>query len=512
MSSRRFSYGEAGIDVSVGRAAVAEPPEAEEPFQIALLGDFSGRANRGLRDTRLSLRHPILIDRDNFDQVLARLGVELRLPVGGAEGQQLAIRFRELDDFQPDRLFERLELFQALRRTRNELLDPATYQRAAEALRAPEPPQPPSPPPERAAPVSLDDLLQQNVQATESRAPGAGAARPLRDEWSQLLHDIVAPHVVPGAPPEQARLVAEVDAAIGAQMRALLHHPDFQALEAAWRAVFFLVRRLETGPQLELHLLDISKAELAADLAAAEDPRRSETRKLLVERTVGTPGASLWAALVGNYTFEATPGDCGLLAGLASIAREAGAPLLAAASARFLGCESLARTPDPDEWQQPLDAETSRALEELRRRRESAWLGLALPRFLLRLPYGKETYPTEQFDFEEMPGGPVHQDYLWGNPAFACACLLGEAFSRYGWSLRPGQVRELDGLPTHVYVEAGEPVVKPCAEVLLTERAAEAILDRGPMPLVSVRGRDAARLFRFQSMADPAASLAGRWE
>jgi len=89
---------------------------------------------------------------------------------------------------------------------------------------------------------------------------------------------------------------------------------------------------------------------------------------------------------------------------------------------------------------------------------------------------------------------------------------LGQAFSESGWSFRPGQIHELDGLPAHIYVEDGEPVLKPCAEVVLTERAAEEILDRGPMPLVSVRGRDAARVLRFQSVALPAARLSGRWE
>lgn len=508
---RRFPLGEVGIDVSLGRAAVAEPPEEEEPFEIALLGDFSGRANRNLLDAALSLRRPLLADRDNFEDVLARLGAELHLPVGESGDARLAVRFRELEDFHPDRLFERLELFQALRRARHELLDPATYQRAAEALRPPEAPKPPPPSPERLAPVSLEDLLEQSIQATESRAPESGAARPLRDEWSQLIHDIVAPHIVPGAPPEQAKLVAEVDAAIGARLRALLHQADFQALEAAWRGVFFLVQRLETGPHLRLHLLDISKAELAADLAGCDDVRRSQTWKLLVERTVGTPGASLWALLAGNYVFEATREDIELLGRLAAVARQAGAPFLAAMSPRMLGCASLAETPDPDDWR-ALDPQLSQAWDTLRRAREAAWLGLALPRFLLRLPYGRDTSPTELLDFEEMPGTPAHEDYLWGNPAFACACLLGQAFSICGWSFRPGQIFELDGLPAHVYLEAGEPVLRPCAEALLTERAAEEILDRGPMPLLSIRGRDAVRVLRFQSVASPAARLAGRWE
>ena len=500
--SKPFSFSEVEIDVETGTAASGEAPEPDEPFRIVILGDFSGRANRGLCERRLAGRRPILVDRDNFDQVLGKLGAELHLPVSAEDGPRLAIRFRELDDFHPDRIFERVDLFQALRRSRSELLDPATFAKAAAGLR------PPSPPPvshERAARrLSLDDLLEETIQETESRASEGRASRVIRDDWSALLHEIVAPHLVPGAPPHQKELLAELDAATSHQMCALLHHPDFQALEAAWRGLFFLVRRLETGPQLKLYVLDVSKAELAA----SPDP---EIYRLLVEQTVGTPGAERWTVLAGNYTFDGTAEDLELLGRLARTARAAGAPFLAAASPHLVGCETLAETPDPDDWQRPLESEVREAWEALRRRPEADYLGLALPRFLLRLPYGKDTDSTEQFDFEELPASPAHQAFLWGNPAFACVYLLGQAFSEEGWQMRPGAVTEIPGLPACVYKEDGEARLKPCAEVLLTERAAWRILDEGLMPLVSLEGADAVRLFRFQSLASPAAALAGRW-
>lgn len=136
---------------------------------------------------------------------------------------------------------------------------------------------------------------------------------------------------------------------------------------------------------------------------------------------------------------------------------------------------------------------------------------MALPRFLLRLPYGKKTDPIESFDFEEMPEAPAHEDYLWGNPAFAWAVLLAQSFREYGWEMRPGLHAQIDGLPLHVYEHDGESELKPCAEALLTEEAAAHVLDNGPMPLVSLKGRDAAQLVRFQSIAEPLRSLAGRW-
>jgi type VI secretion system protein ImpC len=279
-------------------------------------------------------------------------------------------------------------------------------------------------------------------------------------------------------------------------MRAMLHHSTFQALEAAWRAVFHLVRAIETGSQLKLYLLDISKAELAADLSSADDLRESRVWRTLVEETVGT-GGDAWSVVAGNYSFPRTGGDAQMLGRLAKIMSFAGAPFLGEADPGNSGMET---------------EEAARQWERLRQLPEACWIGLAMPRFLLRLPYGKKTDRVESFDFEEMPGAPGHQQYLWGNPAFACVQMLAEGFANDGLEMRPGAYAEIDGLPLHVYEAEGEKQVKPCAEVLLTERDIEWILDQGFMALASIRDRDAVRLVRFQSIAKPLARLSGRWE
>jgi type VI secretion system protein ImpC len=198
--------------------------------------------------------------------------------------------------------------------------------------------------------------------------------------------------------------------------------------------------------------------------------------------------------VAGNYAFARTAGDVEILGRLAKIMSFAGAPFLGEADP---GGSAEEASP---EW------------ERLRRSTEACWIGLAMPRFLLRLPYGKETDPVESFDFEEMPGVPNHREYLWGNPALACVQLLAEAFAHDGWAMRPGKYAEIDRLPVHVYEAEGEKHAKPCAEVLLTERDIEWILEQGYMALASIRGRDAVRLVRFQSIAKPPARLSGRWE
>jgi type VI secretion system protein ImpC len=351
------------------------------------------------------------------------------------------------------------------------------------------------------------------------------------DDLERFVRRVTEPHLAAVPDSRQAEVLAVIDRALSSQMRALLHVPAFQALEAAWRAVFLLVRRLETDSQLKLYLIDISKPELAEDLGGSQDlpsadlPRadlrsadlRSKDLRsaglfrLLVDRSVGTPGAEPWALVVGNYTFGPNRQDASILARLAQIASAAGAPFLAGASPRAVGCESFAETPYPEDWKAEAEGDDSAAWAALRQLPEAGYLGLALPRFLLRLPYGPTTDPVESFSFEEMPDSPAHEDYLWGNPAFACALLLAQSFSDNGWQMRPGAPSELDGLPLHVYKRDSDSELKPCAEALLTERAAGKILERGPMPLVWLKGQDAVRLVRFQSMAEPLGALKGKW-
>jgi len=134
-----------------------------------------------------------------------------------------------------------------------------------------------------------------------------------------------------------------------------------------------------------------------------------------------------------------------------------------------------------------------------------------LPRFLIRLPYGKETESTELFDFEEIPDPTAHDDYLWANAAFAAVLLLAQTFTEEGWELRPGTFVEITDLPLHIYTQEGESRTKPCAEVLMTQTAAEEMMAKGFMPLASMKDQPAVRLVRFQSLTDPPSGLAGRW-
>jgi type VI secretion system protein ImpC len=481
----KSDFGEVHLDVQPGAHPSATVLEPETPFRILLLGDFSGRNATDWR--------PVEIDRDNFEEVLAGVGP-------GFSG----MRFQQLDDFHPDRIYRQSRLFQGLREVRRKLEAPATFAEASAGIRAWSQEQSPPAATVRTAPPAgtgrpaLPDLasgmslLDSIVEASEPTRPSPVTRR---GGLQGFVESVVAPHTVPAENPELPRLRALVDAEAGARMRALLHHSKFQALEAAWRAVFHLVRAVETGSQLKVYLLDVSKAELAADLSAADDLRESRVWRLLVKDTVGA-GGDAWSVVAGNYSFAPTAGDAEMLGRLARIMSFARAPFLGEADPGNSGTET---------------EEGARHWERLRQLPEACWVGLAMPRFLLRLPYGKKTDPVESFDFEEMPGAPSHQEYLWGNPAFACVQLLAEAFANDAWEMRPGAYAEIDRLPVHTYEAEGEKHAKPCAEVLLTERDIEWILDQGYMALDSKRDRDVVRLVRFQSIAKPLARLSGPW-
>src|SRR5205085_2942764 len=148
---------------------------------------------------------------------------------------------------------------------------------------------------------------------------------------------------------------------------------------------------------------------------------------------------------------------------------------------------------------------------KLRESTIAPWIGLAAPRVLARLPFGKSGEPIEAFTFEELSRGREHDSYLWANGAFACALLIGRSFSSRGWEMELGDELEIDDLPSYVFDEAGEKRLQPCAEAALGDRAGEAILEAGLMPLLSYKNRNAARLMRFQSIARPAQSLRGPW-
>ena len=487
-------------------------PADDRPLRILVLGDFGGTAasSTGAERQEIVKRSLAAVDIDNFDQVLARHAPTLCLSSGEV------VVFKSLDDFHPDRLVERLDLFQSLRELRRRLRDPATFPAAAAELRqasSNEANDDAAAKTQAAEPTaeSDGDLFSRLLGAPARKAPTSSTEAKAGVDLSKLIRDVVQPHIVPEAAADQQQLVASVDQAIAAEMRGVLHDPSFQALEAKWRGVSWLLNELEFGEDLQLCLLDVTRDELQQDLSAASnDLTASGLYQRVVAQEANPDGGRPWSLIVGLYTFSHGEADSGLLAALGAVASQAGGPFIAAASPRVLGCQSLVESPDPKDWTATAE-DDARAWTALRQSPVARWLGLALPRVLLRLPYGERTDEVEHFAFEEMISPPEHDHYLWGNPALACAWLLGQSFLQRGWSMEPGDLLEIGDLPAHSYESQGEVELQPCAEVRLTERAAEAMTACGLMPLMSFKNRNAVRLFRFQSLADPPGPLSGPW-
>jgi type VI secretion system protein ImpC len=474
---------ETTIDVdaeTAERSSAYEIDERDEPFRILILGNFSGRKNH--RGEPRQANRSMLVDPDTFDDVIAGLAPSVHVPLGGPEQATLPIEFHSLEDFHPDSLYRRLPLFQALQSAKERLAS-ARWRPSAE---------PPAAPPVAPAPIEgslLDAILSQQSPAP-APAVDNGSSHPknLSDrEWNLMIDRIVSPHVSPVQDPRQLQAVKKVDEEIAERMRVILHDPGFQKVEAAWRAVDFLLRRIETGTQLSLHVLDFSYEDYLLDAAPTGELESSYLYKLLAPEASAL-GSRRWSLIVGLYQVSPQAGELQALTRIAALARQAGAPFLAGAAPQFVGAPDFDTHADPNEWKEKMEDVAAGLWRDLRHNPESQWIGLALPRFLLRLPYGKNTSSVDEFEFEEMPGLPAHRDYLWGNPSVACACALVTG------SL------ELSGMPAHTYQQDGEAEMKPCAEMWFTDRAVDRFLKAGLMGLASIRNSDSIRVLRLQSI------------
>jgi type VI secretion system protein ImpC len=360
----------------------------------------------------------------------------------------LCLAFHELEDFHPDRIYK--------------------------AARLAEQPAPPPPADAKQAPLakSGSDLLDQLVSESDSERP-----RPVKvedaNDLAAFIRRATAGQTIRNPSTAEKKRESERREAVAAVLRAILHDPRFQAVESAWRALWMVVSGLETGSDLKLYILDTGLPEMIGNLEALTAHLREKGD---------------WGCICTAFDFGQSAVHVEALRRLSGLGRSLKAPVLAGAAAPPEG--------DTKDWR------------EFRQSQDAKWIGLALPRFLLRLPYGRDTSAIESFPFEEMPESE-HSRYLWGHPAFFCAYLIGQSFVSYGRQLGGRLHQRLDGLPLHVYREDGEMVAKPCAEVLLSERDADLLMESGYMPIASLKGQDSAMIVRFQSVADPPGRLAG---
>lgn len=506
---QRDVFSQVQVDVNAGGAPQAAVPSDDTPFHVALLGDFSGRAGE-LPAGALAGSRPLRIDRDDLDAVMARVAPELSLDIGAEE--PLRVRFSSLDDFHPDSLHARLPVFTALRELRRRLADPRTFAAAAaelrpDAARASGPESAPGPSvADTASRLATGSLLDEIVAAAP--ADGVAVSGGGGDDLASFLKRVVGPHLVPDADPRQRELLASVDAATAALLRLILAHPRFRALEALWRGLDMLVRRVETSSNLRLAIIDASRAQLAAAAGQSTGVADGPVYRMLADGARSLPDGAPWSLLVGLHPAAEDTGESGeadevaLLDALARVAAACGAPWVTAAPAALLRRPPASRAADG--W------------EALRRSAQGRWLGLVHPALLLRLPYGEEGESCDALPtFEELEPGldaaGATDALLWGSPALVPALVLGAAFAADGWSMRPADHVEVDRLPLYLHHAGGSVTAVPPSGHSLDDDEVQSLLEAGVMPLVARRDGDAVRLASLQCVSDPPAALAGRW-
>lgn len=470
----------------------------DRPFRILLLADLSGRAQRNIEDAGdLGSRPCPRVDLDEFDSILMKYAPRIDWPIGRVD-------FKELDDFHPDQLYRKLEVFKSLRETRAKLRDPSTFAETAKLLRT-ENRIAAAPDESTAITDSQSDVFSRLLGRTPAPSDSSLRPSPPTDALSSMIRQIVAPYIVPAIDPQLDQYLASVDSAISDQMRAILHHRDFQALEATWRGIWDLVASLELDENLELAVLDVSKQEMLDDLLIhMANLSGSGLHRQWVDKAIGAPDSHPWSLIVGCYDFGYNKEDMGLLAGLGLLASHARAPFLADARSSLIGCKSFAQPLEPSKWESDLPL-----FNELRKSLVSSWIGLASPRILMRMPYGRISDEIDAFTFEELGEKPDHEHFLWGSAALACAKLLGMAFQEQGWSFKLEDRLDLQDLPAYTVHTEYEKELKPCAEIVMSDRAGDEISRRGLIALMSYRHRNAVRVRNIQSISDPPTSLSG---
>ena len=487
------------LDLSFGTisAARADGPKPAR-FRIALMGDFSGRAAKGEVEvgSDLAKRRPIKLDVDTLEKVIKGFGTTLVLPIG-KKGQGIEVELGSVDDLHPDELFEKVEMFAELVALKRRLASGATAKGAVTELRewGREFGKKVSPPARSSAGNSVP--ADRKLSDFAKLVGGKGRVQAKASPADELLSRIVGPYIQALPDPNAAAMQEAVEESLAGAMRMVLHHPEFQSVEAQWRMLDLITRSVETDAKLDIVLYDISAEELAADLAAQDDLTQSGFCDLLVE---GTPdGRGRFSAVCGFYTFEETPPHAELLGRIAKVCAHVNAPFFGAISTGFMEVAKDDR--------HPLVAEAWNALCALP---EAGYVGLASPRFLLRRPYGAKTDPIYEFEFEEFTEAEGLSGMLWANPVALVVILLARSFRKTGPSLGLGQVMTLGGMPFHYVKDRyGDQVALPCTERNLTQTRTQAAIARGLMPVVSVKGRDEVRLTSFQSLAG--STVLGPW-
>ena len=308
--------------------------------------------------------------------------------------------------------------------------------------------------------------------------------------------------------------VSAIDAAISKQLAAIMHDPKFQKLEGSWRGLHHLVMNSETSAQLRIKVLTLPKRELFKDLDRAVEFDQSQAFKKLYENEFGTPGGEPYGALVGDYEFTNHPEDIELLNKMSNVAAAAFCPFVSAAAPGLFGFDSFTELSKPRDLEKIFDTVEYTKWTSFRDSEDSRFVVLTMPRVLSRLPYGSQTRPVEEFDYEEVEldakgqaKAVAHDQYCWMNSAYVMGTRLTDAFAKYGFctAIRGAEGGgKVEGLPTHIFTsDDGDLDLKCPTEIAITDRREAELSKLGFLPLCHYKNTDYSVFFGAQSTQKP---------
>lgn len=300
-------------------------------------------------------------------------------------------------------------------------------------------------------------------------------------------------------------MIAEIDKKLSLQLDAVMHHPEFQKMESAWRSLKFLVDRTDFRENIRLEILNVSKEDLLEDFEDAPEVVKSGLYKTVYTAEYGQFGGQPYAAMLGNYEFGPGPQDVKLLQYVASVGAMAHAPFIAAVGPSMFGLEDFNGLPQLKDLKSIFEGPQYTKWQAFRESEDSRYVGLTLPRFLLRLPYGPDTQPVKLFNYEENVS-QSHNEYLWGNAAFSFVSRLTDSFGKYRWCaniIGPAGGGAVEDLPLHQFESMGAIQTKIPTEVLVSERREYELAEEGFIGLTMRKGSDNAAFFSANSVQKP---------
>lgn len=352
----------------------------------------------------------------------------------------------------------------------------------------------------------FSQLLQKEFRPQSDRAKEA-VAEAVQTLAQQVLSDTSV--VSTDAVRTIEALIAGIDKKLTDQVNAVLHHRDFQALEGAWRGLHYLVNNTETDEMLKIRVMNISKKDLHKTVKKFKGTAwdQSPIFKKVYESEYGTFGGEPFGCLVGDYYFDHSPPDVELLGEMAQVSAAAHTPFIAGASPAIMQMESWQELANPRDLTKIFQTPEYAPWKSLREADDSRYIGLAMPRFLARYPYGAKTDPVEEFDFEEDTEGADHSKYCWSNSAYAMATNITRAFKYFGWCSRIRGVESggaVEGLPVHTFpTDDGGVDMKCPTEIAITDRREAELAKSGFMPLLHKKNTDFAAFIGAQSLQKP---------